>query len=283
MPAATATATKPGRILVHGHRGARAVMPENTMPAFEYALKVGVDVLELDLAVTRDNELVVSHDPVLHEEICTPPAGGSPSHVIRELTYAQVRLWDCGAKKNPHFPEQTPAPGTRMPSLDEVLALAPRGSFEFNIETKIFRDKPQYTPAPEEFARLLVGAIRRHKLEKRVIIQSFDDRTLIAAAQLAPEIRRSFLYAGPMKDLVAMTKAAQSTILSCFHTLATGELVAKAHAASLQVVPWTANRPDEWDRLIGAGVDAIISDDPAKLIRHLESKALRGTQSLRFD
>src|SRR5438445_8755121 len=105
------------QIQVHGHRGARAVRPENTLPAFEYAIAQGVDALELDMAVTRDNVIVVSHDPVLEAPVCTGPV---PKAVIRELTLAQVREWDCGAKANPAFPKQQAVPGTRVPTLEEV-------------------------------------------------------------------------------------------------------------------------------------------------------------------
>ena len=92
------------KIEVHGHRGARAMMPENSLPAFEYAIGLGVDVLELDVAVTKDDVLVVSHDPEMNSSYCVGPEG-SP-RLIREMTYAQVQLWDCGAKTNPEFPKQ---------------------------------------------------------------------------------------------------------------------------------------------------------------------------------
>lgn len=268
---ASAAEHKP--IQVHGHRGARARMPENTIPAFEYAIEVGVDALELDLAVTKDNVLVVSHDPVLQAPVCRGPVEKA---VIRELTLAQVKEWDCGAVQNPRFHEQKTIPGTRIPTFDEVLALAPKGNFEFNVETKIFLKEPQYTPTPAEFARLLVDAIRRHKLEKRVMIQSFDFRTLVEARKMAPEIRLSALYEQGPKDFVMLSKeAANAEIVSPEYHLVTLEKVMAAHAKGLQVVPWTANTVADWDKLIRAGVDAIISDDPAALIAHLKSHALR--------
>src|ERR1044071_8691962 len=98
-----AAAEPPRSVQVHGHRGARAMRPENTIPAFEYAIAAGVDVLELDMAVTRDNVVVVSHDPSLEPPICTGP---STKAVIRQLTLAEVKQWDCGAKQNPLFPKQ---------------------------------------------------------------------------------------------------------------------------------------------------------------------------------
>ncbi|HZT37679.1 MAG TPA: glycerophosphodiester phosphodiesterase [Bryobacteraceae bacterium] len=259
------------RILVHGHRGARAVRPENTLPAFEYAIQTGVDALELDVAVTKDNVLVVSHDPVLHAPVCSGPRDGA---VIRELTFQQVLEFDCGSHKNPLFPRQEPAPGTRIPSLDEVFALASRGGFDYNVETKSFPDHPEFTPPPEEFSRMLLEAIRKRKLEKRVIVQSFDFRTLLAMKRMAPEIRLAALVENDPRDFVTIAREAQAAIISPHYNLVTPEKVRQAHAAGLMVVPWTANAPAQWDRLVAAGVDAIISDDPAELIAYLKRRGL---------
>ncbi len=260
------------RILVHGHRGARAIMPENTLPAFEYAIKAGVDALEMDLAVTKDNVLVISHDPTLLPAICTGP---KPNAVIHELTLAELRGYDCGGRKNPAFPKQTPVPGTRVPTLDEVLTMAAPFKVEFNIETKIFRDKPRYTPPPEEFARLLLDQLRKHHVESRSIVQSFDFRTLHAMKKLAPEIRLSALYAGAPKSFVQIAEEAGAQIVSPQYLLVTKDQVAASHKAGLQVVPWTADAPKEWDKLIEDNVDAIITDDPAALIAHLKSLGRR--------
>jgi len=260
------------RILVHGHRGARGVRPENTLPAFEYAIRNGVDALELDMAVTRDNAIVVSHDPHISAHICTGPKPGTP---IRELTLAELRRYDCGALKNPDFPKQEPVPGTRIPTLDEVFALAPRGTFDFNIETKIFRDHPEFTPSPEDFVRLVLDAIRVRRLESRVILQSFDFRTLHVMKRLAPEVRLSALYEGTPKSFVEIAHEGQAGIVSPRYNLVTKDEVKGAHAANLQVVPWTPNTPADWDNCIAAQVDAIISDYPADLIAYLKARGLR--------
>jgi glycerophosphoryl diester phosphodiesterase len=259
-------------IQVHGHRGARAVRPENTLPAFEYAIGQGVDALELDMAVTRDNVIVVSHDPVLEAPVCTGPA---PKAVIRELTLAQVREWDCGAKPNPAFPKQQAVPGTRVPTLEEVFALAPKGKFLFNIETKIFAQKPELTPPADEFARMVLDSVRKHHLEARVVLQSFDFRTLIAMKALAPEIKLSALYEGAPKDFVVIGREAGAGIVSPLARLVTPEQVKAAHAAGMEVLPWTVNTPSEWERLANAGVDGIISDDPAALIAWLKANGKR--------
>ncbi|MBZ5623409.1 MAG: glycerophosphodiester phosphodiesterase [Acidobacteriia bacterium] len=271
MPSQTPAAAPP-RILVHGHRGARARMPENTIPAFEYAIQAGVDALEMDMAVTKDSVIVISHDPILRGPICTGPTA---SAVIHELTLPQVREWDCGAIRNPGFAKQTAVPGTHPPTLDEVFRLADRGNFDFNIETKSFPDKPEYTPSPEEFARLVLQKIRQYKLEKRVILQSFDFRTLVAMKELAPEIRLSALTETDPRDFVVIAREAQAAIISPQFNLVTQGKVTAAHRAGLQVVPWTANTPADWDRLIQAKVDAIITDDPSELMAYLKKTGLR--------
>jgi glycerophosphoryl diester phosphodiesterase len=260
------------RILVHGHRGARAMYPENTIPAFEYAIKAGADVLEMDLAVTKDGVLVISHDPHLNPEICRGP---QPNALIRSLTLQQVRQYDCGVLKNPRFAKQQPVPGTRIPTLDEVLGLSSQGAFEYNIETKSFPEHPDYTPAPEVFAKLMLDEIRKHKLEARAIVQSFDFRTLKAMKALAPEIRLSALYEGKPRDFAEIARdAGGAQIISPDFQLVTRDQVKAAHATKVQVVPWTANTPTDWDKLIDAGVDAIISDDPAALLAYLKKRGL---------
>lgn len=247
--------------------------PENTIPAFEYAIDQGVDAIEMDVAVTQDDVLVISHDPVLSAEICRGPGG---TKVIREMTFAQLREWDCGSLVNPHFPKQTAVPGTRIPTLEEVLALSNRGKFLFNIETKISKDKPQYTPPPERFADLLLRAIDRHQVRSRVIVQSFDFRTLQAMKTLAPDIRLAALDEDEkLGDFVTVARGAGAGIISPEKSMVTPSRVLAAHQAHLQVIPWTANTPHEWDALIAAGVDAIISDDPAALIAYLKGRKLR--------
>jgi glycerophosphoryl diester phosphodiesterase len=266
------------KVAVHGHRGARAVLPENSIPAFEYAVKIGADVLEMDLAVTKDDVVVVSHDPEMNPKYCAGPEG-SP-RIIREMTLAQLKQWDCGAKANPEFPKQKAIPATRVPTLDEVFEATKNAPVEYNIETKIFPDKPALTPSPEKFAALVLAVVRKHGLEQRTILQSFDPRTLVAMARLEPRIRRSLLTpTGPMdamKNWVeACRAAANATIISPHHLTVTRDRIREAHAAGLQVIPWTANESGQWQRLVDAGADAIITDDPAALLDWLKAKGLR--------
>ena len=274
----TTGAAAASRIAVHGHRGARSVRPENTLAAFTYAVAQGVDVLEMDMAVTKDDVVVLSHDPEMNPNYCTGPA--DLPRVIRQMTLAELRQWDCGSKVNPDFPRQQAVPGERVPTLDEVFTATKGSGVEYNLETKIFRQKPELTPSPEEFIRLVYAVIRKHQLESRVIVQSFDPRTLVALAKLDPKIRRSMLTPTSIADaakswVTACQEGGDARIISPHYLTVTKERVAEAHAAGLQVVPWTANEADQWQMLIDAGVDAIITDDPAALIGYLKSKGLR--------
>lgn len=274
-------------IQVHGHRGSRATRPENTIPAFEYAIQHGADVLELDLAVTKDDVLVVSHFPMITpdypgERVCVGPEV-PPHTAIRSLTLAQVEQYDCGSKTLANFPKQVAVPGTKIPTFEQVLDLAPKGNFDFNVETKSFPSHPELTPTPEEFVKLIDDAVKRHNLQSRVILQSFDFRTLIAMKKLDPSIRLSALVGDPKgdaligitdhdKDFVSIGKKTGAQIISPEFRLVTPEKVAAAHAAGLQVVPWTADKPEDWQALVDAKVDAIITDDPEALVIWLSSR-----------
>jgi glycerophosphoryl diester phosphodiesterase len=249
--------------LVHGHRGARAVRPENTIPAFEYAIQVGADAIEMDVAVTKDNVLVISHDPHINPEICQGP---HPGVAIRQLTLADLREYDCGSLKNPRFPRQQPVPCARIPTLDDVLSLSTGNNVQFNIEIKSFPDHPELTPPPDIFATMVFDVIRKHKLESRSIVQSFDFRTL----HKLRGIQTAELWEGAARPFVAIAHEASAGIIAPYFELITPEQVQAAHAAKLEVIPWTANTPEDWRMLIDAGVDAIITDDPAALIAYLK-------------
>jgi glycerophosphoryl diester phosphodiesterase len=264
---------------VHGHRGSRGTVPENTIPAFEAALMAGADVLEMDMGVTKDNVIIISHEPKVTPERCLDKDGNKPKTAIpiRELTLAELKEYDCGTLLNPRFPQQIEVPGTPMPTLEEVFELVKTsgyeaaGKVEFNIETKIYPSEPELTPSPAEFARLVAAAVKKHGMEKRVMVQSFDVRTLKEMKKLAPEIRTSQLTYESLLDIVPALKAAKTDIWSPNYKWITAEEVKQAQAAGIKVAPWTINTKKEWDLAIAAGVDAIITDYPAALVDHLES------------
>jgi glycerophosphoryl diester phosphodiesterase len=258
-------------IKVHGHRGARTVLPENTLPGFEYAIAHGADWIELDLWATKDDVLVVAHDPAMNLKHCSGPKDGD--RVIRRMTLAELKQWDCGTPANPDYPRQKAVPGTHVPTFDELLALASTGKFGFNVEIKSYPDRPELAPEPVKYARMVVEAIRKRKLEKRVMIQSFDWRLLHATERLAPELPRSALFpvAGQDKDrdFVEIARDANVKMVSVQYDTVTPEKVKAAHRAGMKVIAWTANSPDVWDSLIAARIDEIITDDPAALVAYL--------------
>jgi glycerophosphoryl diester phosphodiesterase len=260
-------------IEIHGHRGARAVRPENTMAAFACAAAVGADVLEMDVVVTRDGVPVVHHDLELDPLKCRMRDGrpAPAGRALRSMTLAEVRALDCGATPHPDFPRQVAVPGAGIPTLAEVLRwtagrpVDAAGPLRLNIEAKSLPDRPDLAPDPATFARLLVDAIRAAGLVDRATLQSFDHRILPEVARLEPRLGRAALIADLPPDPVAAARAAGATVLSPRFDALAPEHVRAAHAAGLRVVPWTVNEPAAWARAIEAGVDGIITDDPEGL------------------
>lgn len=270
------------RIAVHGHRGTRGLRPENTLSAFREALRVGVDVLELDLGITKDGVVVVSHNRELDPLICLGSDGKPASAVpIRSLTLAVIKGYDCGTLKNPRFPRQIPVPGERIPRLSEVFELV-KASTEpaaarvgFNIETKLVPGEPEMTAGPSEFAERLVAEVKAAGFESRVIVQSFDRRTLAAVRRLEPRIRLAMLLSDNLPDLAAVAAAQKVDIISPYHLWITKDDVDALHRLGVQVAPWTVNDEKGWARMVELGVDAIISDYPDDLIAYLKARGLR--------
>ncbi len=293
---------------LQGHRGARGLAPENTLPAFATALTLGVSTLELDVGLTRDGHLMVGHDPLLQPHLARLDGKwiAAPGPAIWHSTLADLQRYDVGrldpaSRYGQTYPEQKPADGTRMPTLEDVFALAAKSgntSVRFNIETKLSPLKPDETATPAQLAQAVVQAIRKADASQRASIQSFDWRTLAEAARLAPEIPRVHLtIEGTASDNVqrgrpdaspwlggldaddhvstpALVKAANGQVWSPFWRNVTADLVTEAHALGLQVIPWTVNDPAEMDRLIGLKVDGLITDYPDRLRAALRARGL---------
>jgi glycerophosphoryl diester phosphodiesterase len=265
-------------IEVHGHRGARMVLPENTIPGYEYAIQQGVDFVEIDTWVTKDNVVVVAHDPMMNLKHCKGPSENA-ERTIRKMTLAEFRKWDCGLA-HPDWPKQKAVPNTPPPTLEEVFGLAKKYKKMFiNLEIKSDPKRPELQPAPDAYAKLVLAAIHKHKLQKRVLVQSFDFAPLRAMRKISA-IPLSALYPGSATDrnrsFVEVSNDAGGTGTVSMHmSIVTKEKVAQAHASKIRVMAWTANTVADWDKLLAAGVDGIITDDPAALIAHLKSKKLR--------
>ena len=269
---------------VHGHRGTRGTRPENTIAAFREALRVGVDVLEMDMNVTKDGVIVISHEKSIVPDICLGPEGKKlekPVPII-SLTLEELKQYDCGTIRNAKFSTQVPSPGEKIPTLAEVFELV-KNSTEpaaakvgFNIETKIVPGEPEMSPEPEAFAKLVVDTVAKYGMTKRTIVQSFDWRTLKAVKKLEPGIKISQLTEAVLVDLVAVAKASQADIISPEFKWINKEVVDYLHANGIKVAPWTLNDKKDIDNAVNWGVDAIITDYPDELIKYLKEKELRG-------
>ena len=191
---------------IQGHRGARGLAPENTLPAFERALALGVTTLEMDTGITRDGVVVVTHDPTLNPDLVRTADGRwleGRGPAIHGLTYAELQRYDVGRMKAgtayaQRYPAQAAVDGTRIPRLADVFALARRmgaRDVRFNIETKLSPLRADETPPPEVFARALIREIRAAGVTRRASIQSFDWRTLQVVQREAPEIETVYLTA----------------------------------------------------------------------------------------
>jgi len=259
---------RPG-IEIQGHRGCRGLRPENTMAAFHHAARLGVDVLELDLGLSKDGVLVVAHDPEVNSARCAG-AERLPAQLLRDLTWDQLRSLDCGAKENPRFPAQILVPGERMPRLEQIFdLLRSRPKLRVNIEIKTGPDTRHKTRPPADFAEVLVKLINARGLQARVVVQSFDRAALQAVARLAPELPLAALVER-RAEIAPMLRATRAKIISPRHTEIDAASVRALQARGLRVIPWTVNEPADMRRLVSWGVDGIITDRPDLLLRLLE-------------
>lgn len=263
---------------VQGHRGARSVLPENTLAGFAYALEIGVDTLELDLGVTKDHVVVIVHDQIINPDICQYRDGRKIDEppLVHSLTLAQLKEFDCGSKANPRFSLQSPRPGSRIPTLAELFAMVANSEHpnakkvRFNIETKSNPARPNAQPSPEKFVQLVIAQIDKYNLRERANLQSFDPRTLTAAQQQAPDIPRAILLREAPSDWLAVAKKYQVQIVSPYFEEIEQEDVTLMQKAGLQVIPWTPNAEHQWRALLKLGVDGIITDDPLPLLKILD-------------
>lgn len=258
---------------LQGHRGARGLAPENTLPAFAAALSIGVTTLELDVGVTRDGVVVVHHDRTLNPDIARGPDGRwleQRGPAIHSLSYAELQRYDLG-RLNPGsdyarpFAAQRAADGARAPTLADVFELARRAgnrTVRFNIETKISPQAPDETLPPAEFARAVVAEIRKAGVASRSAIQSFDWRALAVVQTEAPEIATVHLTGQKLADAPRKVAEAGGRIWSPNFNAVDAARMREARALGLQVVVWTVNEPAQIAAMLALGVDGIISDRP---------------------
>ena len=282
---------------LQGHRGARGLAPENTLPAFAAALSLGVTTLELDTAIAKDGVVVISHDPRLNSDITRTKDGkwlDQRGPAIHSFTFAELQQYDVGRIRPGtdyarRYPGQKPVDGTRIPRLGDLFALVRKSGNQlvrFNIEIKTSPLAPGETPDPESFAGTLIDAIRQEGMAARVTIQSFDWRTLQVVQRVSPEIPTAYLSAQQrfLDNIAAhtsagspwtagfqyrkhgsvarMVKAAGGRVWSPYHGDLSEGTLREARDLGLRVVVWTVNEPTQIRSMLDLGVDGIISDRP---------------------
>ena len=261
-----------------GHRGCRGLMPENTIPAMLKALDLGVTTLEMDAVITKDSQVILSHEPFFNHEISTSPDGlpiteaTEKQHNIFQLNYAEIKRYDVGLAKHPRFPRQEKIAAVK-PLLAAVIDAAEahakknnRALPYYNIETKSQASTDnQFHPEPGRFVELLMQVIQQKQIAQRVIIQSFDVRTLQYLHKQYPQIATAYLVERPSlnsMDAQINKLGFTPTIFSPEHRLVTTAMISYCREKKIKLIPWTVNDLSTMQKLKDMGVDGIISDYP---------------------
>lgn len=259
-----------------GHRGARGLVPENTIPSFLKAIDYGVQTLELDVAVSKDNQIIVSHEPWFSSAICTKPDGTPVTEeeeqklLIFNLNYEEIKQYDCGKRGNSRFPEQLKMP-VYKPSLVDMVETIERHiedkellPIRYNIEIK---SRPTWdnikTPEPKIFATLLMDTLKALGIHKRTCIQSFDIRTIQEVRKIDEKQTIALLIENQesiKKNIELLGFVPQ--IYSPYYLLLSKENVSEIHDMGMKVIPWTVNDTTMMKKLIDMNVDGIITDYP---------------------
>lgn len=261
---------------LQGHRGCRGILPENTREAFLKALEIGVTTLEMDVVISKDREVVVSHEPYFSHEIATAPSGelikeeNEKQHNLYRLTYKQIKQYDVGLRPHARFPQQEKIPAIK-PLMKDVIAVA--DSFatingtdkpRFNIEIK--RDPELdsiFQPMVGEFVQLVLNEVQHKPFSDRICLQSFDLETLRLIHQQAPEITLALLIETEKDVEQNIEKLGfKPDIYSPHFELITEETMKYCHDNDIPVIPWTVNKKEDLLHMLELGVDGIITDYP---------------------
>ncbi|MBF9223526.1 glycerophosphodiester phosphodiesterase family protein [Hymenobacter ruricola] len=273
-------------IEVHGHRGCRGLRPENTLPAFLHAVALGVDVVELDVVISADRQVVVSHEPWLNPLICLDPNGQPFSsneaqrHNLYQLPYAAIRRCDCGQLRHPSFPEQVVQPAYK-PLLREVLtsveaaaARLGRPAMRYSVEVKSSPEGDhRFHPAPAEFLALVLAELTAADVFSRTSLLSFDARILRLAHQ-QPQLATCLLVEDqfPWAHSICQLGFVPTTFGPHYLTATPGAVAAlRTDFPGLRLVPWTVNEHNDMQRLLALRVDGITTDYPDRFRSLLSS------------
>jgi len=257
------------------HRGGRGLMPENTIAAMIHGIDLGVTTIEMDCHITKDNQVIVSHDDALNPAHMLKPDGSElepkseKQYILYQMTYAEISKYDIGTKYYDAFPEQKkqkahiPLLSDLIDSVQAHIKVTGKKQVFYNIETKSSaKGDGKLQPEPEVFVRLLMEQIEKKGITPWVIIQSFDVRTLEVLNKKYPHVKTSYLVSKNNLESNLQKISFTPTVYSPHYKLVDADLVKQCHEKGMKIIPWTPNTKEEIDQLKAFGVDGIISDYP---------------------
>ena len=270
-------------MLLIGHRGCRGLLPENTIESFKEAIKLGVHAIELDIVVTGDNKIVVSHEPFMSQAYCLKPDGTEltsdedQKFNLFQMSYDEIKQFDCGLKAHPRFSDQKSQKAYKpllkevIDTCDDFVKKSSREFIDYIIEIK---SAPKYYntfyPEPREYVALVLEAIAEYDFKDRIILKSFDIAILKEIKRQQPEIKVSLLI---NRQEVIFDKLKQldfkPEILGPYYELLTKDIVAKYQNRGFQIFTWTVNEISDIEQIQFYGVDGIITDYPNRLVEVL--------------
>lgn len=270
---------------VQGHRGCKGLLPENTVDAFIHALELGVTTLEMDVVISKDSQVVLSHEPYIDHRICLDNQGNELDSAaqfeynIYQMTYEEITSYDCGTKALKGFPHRKQTRAVK-PLLSQVIERIEdrtkelgRSNVRYNIELK---SMPGYDnifhPGPSRFTSLVLGVVQQYGIEDRTVIQSFDPRILQEVRQQQPKMPTAMLVTnstGPLQDFIQL--GFKPDIYSPNYDMVTDSMVFDLHRMNIAVITWTVNDTADMRRMIQSGVDGIITDYPNVLLKLVDN------------
>lgn len=276
------------KIIIQGHRGARGLFPENTILSFIEAVKLGVDTLEMDVVISKDGQVVVSHEPWMNPVFCSCPDGRPVEENSKEkynlfnMTYAEIKEYDCGMRENTEFPLQK-RNAAHKPLLSEVILKVEEyvvknrsTQVNYNIEIKSESEEDNiFNPDPKNFVELVWAEIEREDVVSRCNLQSFDVRILQEIKRKVPGIKLALLVEnqdGLQANLDRLGFI--PNIYSPDYNLIDATLINDVHTKGMQIIPWTVNEIKEMQQLIELGVDGIITDYPNRAMQLIKKSVL---------
>jgi glycerophosphoryl diester phosphodiesterase len=257
------------KVQIHGHRGSRGDFPENTLYAFKHAIENNVDFIELDLQITKDNEIIIYHDKNINTKICN-----GISKPIKSLLLKEIKEYDCGSKKNINFPNQQTIPGEKIPTFIELINLIQTDykykkimmNIEIKTEKSLDTDNEVY-----HFSNTLVKLLHKYNITNDVILQSFDVRALKYIKEIDSIIKTSYLIEDDLPNIDTLINTSKNLgvkIISPDYKLIDKKIVKKLQENGFEVLPWTINDTIAFKQNIEYGVDGIITDYPVQFMNY---------------